>query len=115
MNGLPVTVRLLDPPLHEFVPQTKEQQLDLAQEMNVPSGSHRRQRSLTGQSSTRCWAIAAAVSATPIPKSPRCRPAPSSRPPWKSSRKQGIPVHVEIMVPLVGNHKELRIQKAIID
>lgn len=30
-------------------------------------------------------------------------------------RAQGIPVHVEIMVPLVGNHKELRYQKGIID
>ena len=27
----------------------------------------------------------------------------------------GMPVHVEIMVPLVGNHKELRYQKSIID
>ena len=30
-------------------------------------------------------------------------------------RAAGIPVHVEIMVPLVGNHKELRYQKQIID
>ena len=30
-------------------------------------------------------------------------------------RAQGTPVHVEIMVPLVGNHKELRYQKGIID
>ena len=30
-------------------------------------------------------------------------------------KKTGIPVHVEIMVPLVGNHKELRYQKNIID
>ena len=30
-------------------------------------------------------------------------------------KAQGIPVHVEIMVPLVGNHKELRYQKGIID
>ena len=30
-------------------------------------------------------------------------------------KKTGVPVHVEIMVPLVGNHKELRYQKNIID
>ena len=30
-------------------------------------------------------------------------------------RAAGMPVHVEIMVPLVGNHKELRYQKQIID
>ena len=30
MNGLPVTFRLLDPPLHEFVPQSAEKQAELA-------------------------------------------------------------------------------------
>ena len=36
MRGLPVTIRLLDPPLHEFLPQTDEDLADLAREMNVP-------------------------------------------------------------------------------
>jgi pyruvate,orthophosphate dikinase len=36
MHGLPVTVRLLDPPLHEFLPQEPEQQKELAQKMGVP-------------------------------------------------------------------------------
>lgn len=35
MDGLPVTFRLLDPPLHEFVPQTPEKQKELAQELNI--------------------------------------------------------------------------------
>lgn len=35
MNGRPVTVRLLDPPLHEFVPHDLEGQKDMAQAMNV--------------------------------------------------------------------------------
>jgi pyruvate,orthophosphate dikinase len=35
MNGLPVTIRLLDPPLHEFVPHEKKQQEDLAKEIGV--------------------------------------------------------------------------------
>ncbi|MBU0636351.1 pyruvate, phosphate dikinase [Candidatus Micrarchaeota archaeon] len=35
MNGLPVTIRLLDPPLHEFLPKTKEEMQALASEMNV--------------------------------------------------------------------------------
>jgi pyruvate,orthophosphate dikinase len=35
MNGLPVTIRLLDPPLHEFLPQKDEQIEELAQEMGV--------------------------------------------------------------------------------
>ncbi len=35
MNGKPVTFRLLDPPLHEFVPQTAEKQRELAEEFGI--------------------------------------------------------------------------------
>jgi pyruvate,orthophosphate dikinase len=35
MNGLPVTIRLLDPPLHEFLPQTDKKIADLAHEMGI--------------------------------------------------------------------------------
>ncbi len=35
MSGLPVTIRLLDPPLHEFVPKTTEQMQELATEMGM--------------------------------------------------------------------------------
>jgi pyruvate,orthophosphate dikinase len=35
MDGLPVTIRLLDPPLHEFLPKTKEQIQELAEKMSV--------------------------------------------------------------------------------
>jgi pyruvate,orthophosphate dikinase len=36
MNGLPVTIRLIDPPLHEFVPHTEEKQRELAEDIGVP-------------------------------------------------------------------------------
>jgi pyruvate, orthophosphate dikinase len=36
MDGLPVTIRLLDPPLHEFLPKTNEELQELSTEMNVP-------------------------------------------------------------------------------
>ncbi len=35
MEGLPVTIRLLDPPLHEFVPQSEEKQRDLAASLGI--------------------------------------------------------------------------------
>jgi pyruvate,orthophosphate dikinase len=35
MEGLPVTIRLLDPPLHEFVPQNKDAQAELAKSLNI--------------------------------------------------------------------------------
>lgn len=36
MRGLPVTIRLLDPPLHEFLPHSHDEMLDLAQAMDMP-------------------------------------------------------------------------------
>ncbi|MBE3577701.1 MAG: pyruvate, phosphate dikinase [Limnochordales bacterium] len=36
MQGRPVTIRLLDPPLHEFLPQEEEQLQELSREMGVP-------------------------------------------------------------------------------
>jgi pyruvate,orthophosphate dikinase len=36
MEGLPVTIRLLDPPLHEFLPHEPDQQRDLAKELDIP-------------------------------------------------------------------------------
>ncbi len=38
MEGLPVTVRLLDPPLHEFVPQGAEKQAELATALKISAG-----------------------------------------------------------------------------
>ena len=35
MRSLPVTVRLLDPPLHEFLPQDKTEIEELAKDMNI--------------------------------------------------------------------------------
>jgi pyruvate,orthophosphate dikinase len=35
LKGFPATIRLLDPPLHEFLPHTKEQQMDLAKKLGM--------------------------------------------------------------------------------
>jgi pyruvate,orthophosphate dikinase len=37
MEGLPVTIRLLDPPLHEFLPQTSEDQERVSRQLNIPA------------------------------------------------------------------------------
>jgi len=36
LKGYPATIRFLDPPLHEFLPNSKEAQMDLARKLNVP-------------------------------------------------------------------------------
>jgi pyruvate, orthophosphate dikinase len=47
MDGLPVTIRLLDPPLHEFVPQSEEGRNELAKSLGIdPAEVHRRGEAL---------------------------------------------------------------------
>ena len=36
MDGMPVTIRLIDPPLHEFVPHELEKQAELAKDLGIP-------------------------------------------------------------------------------
>ncbi len=64
-------------------------------------------------SSTRCSATGAAGWASPTPRSPRCRRAPSSRP-ASNMQAKGFDVKAEIMVPLVGTVREFNAQAAVI-
>ena len=113
MKGHPVTVRLLDPPLHEFVPHDLKGQQEMAEEMGVPVEK-----------------IIAKVEAlaefNPMLGHRGCRlgntypeitemQARAIIEAAMNVKATGMDVHVEIMVPLVGNHKELRYQKNIID
>ena len=113
MNGFPVTVRLLDPPLHEFVPRDEKGQKEMAREMNVPL------QKIVAK-------VESLAEFNPMLGHRGCRlgntypeitemQARAIIEAAMNVRAQGTPVHVEIMVPLVGNHKELRYQKGIID
>ena len=42
MDGLPVTIRTLDPPLHEFVPHSKDQQIEIAKSLGIDLGEIKR-------------------------------------------------------------------------
>ena len=115
MGGLPVTIRLLDPPLHEFLPQTD------AEIAEVARGDGRRSEESSPiahgscTSSIRCSASAAAAWRSPIRKSPRCRRARSSRPRSRPAARPAKPVAPEIMVPLIASKAELDLVKERID
>ena len=113
MNGLPVTVRLLDPPLHEFVPHFEKEQREMAAEMGVSYEEIKNK-------------VDALAEANPMLRHRGCRLGNTypeitemqTRAIIEAAlniKKKGIDVHVEIMVPLVGTHRELRAQKAVID
>ena len=113
MNGYPVIVRLLDPPLHEFAPNTEKDQCEMAEAMGIPFEK-----------------VVAKVEAlhevNPMLGHRGCRlgntypeitemQARAIIEAAMNVKAAGTPVKVEIMVPLVGNHKELRYQKNVID
>lgn len=113
MDGYGVTVRLLDPPLHEFVPHTAAAQADLAEEMGItkeevkakvesleefnPMLGHRGCRlGITYPEITEMQTRAIIEAAL-------------------ACKARGIKVMPEIMVPLVGSLKELEHQANVIN
>ena len=115
MKGRPVTIRLLDPPLHEFVPTDPKDIEELAKEMNL-SVEHLKQvisslhefNPMMGHRGCRLDVtfpeIAKMQTAAIIKAALAVR---SRRPAWK--------ITPEIMVPLVGEEKELAFVKSVID
>ena len=113
MNGYPVTVRLLDPPLHEFVPHDEKGQQEMAQEMNVPLKKIAEKVESLQEFNPMLGHRGCRLGNTyPEITEMQTRAIIEAA---MNVKAAGVPVHVEIMVPLVGNHKELRYQKNIID
>ena len=113
MNGYPVTVRLLDPPLHEFVPHDEKGQKEMAAEMGVPLAKIVAKVESLAEFNPRLGHRGCRLGNTyPEITEMQARAIIEAA---MNVKATGMPVHVEIMVPLVGNHKELRYQKSIID
>lgn len=113
MEGLPVTVRLLDPPLHEFVPHQLATQKELAEELHISLAA------VKGK-------VAELEEFNPMMGHRGCRLGNSYPEITEMQtqaileaalnvKKDGINIKPEIMVPLVGTVEEFKQQKAIID
>jgi pyruvate,orthophosphate dikinase len=112
MAGLPVTIRTLDPPLHEFLPHTQKEIRELAKEMGVkPSVLTKKVESL--------------AEANPMLGHRGCRlgiaypeiTEMQARAIFEAAcivTKEGKRVYPEVMIPLVGTVEELRRQKEIV-
>lgn len=112
MKERPVTVRLLDPPLHEFVPHDAKGQEDMAQILGIPLE--------TVQSR-----IASLEEHNPMLGHRGCRlgntyPEITEMQTYSilkaalELKKEGINCHPEIMVPMTSSSKEFKIQKDVI-
>jgi pyruvate, orthophosphate dikinase len=112
LKGYPATIRFLDPPLHEFLPHAKEQQMDLSRKLNIPVEK-----------------IMARVHElhefNPMLGFRGCRlgikypeiTAMQARAVFEAAadaNKQGYKAKPEIMIPLVGFKKELDLQVQVV-
>jgi pyruvate,orthophosphate dikinase len=113
MDGLPVTIRLLDPPLHEFLPHGDSEIKNLARKMGVESArlrarvdSHHETNPMLGHRGCRLgisypditWMQAQAIFEAAV-----------------NVAAEGVTVCPEIMVPLVATAEELKRQRTIVD
>ena len=115
MKGRPVTIRLLDPPLHEFLPTEPDDIKALAKEMNITVehlesviASLHEFNPMMGHRGCRLdvtYPEIAKMQTTAIIKAALA--VRSRRPAWK--------IEPEIMVPLVGEARELAYVKDVID
>jgi pyruvate, orthophosphate dikinase len=113
MDGLPVTVRLLDPPLHEFLPHSTLEIKNLSKKMHVSATrlrkrveQHREANPMLGHRGVRL--------AISYPEITRMQ-ASAIFEAAIAVKREGIDVQPEIMIPLVGTAEELRRQREIID
>ncbi|MFD1422939.1 pyruvate, phosphate dikinase [Laceyella tengchongensis] len=122
MEGLPVTIRLLDPPLHEFVPDLEELVVSQAKRESMGDMDPQQRK----QQEQWIKKVRALSEANPMLGHRGCRLA-LTYPEIAEMQveaiglaaaeclSQGIPVQVEIMVPLVGHVNELKRLRQIIE
>jgi pyruvate, orthophosphate dikinase len=112
MKELPVTIRTLDPPLHEFLPHSDREIEDLAKKINVPAeklkarvASLHESNPMLGHRGCRLGVVYPEITemqARAILEA-ACEVA-----------KKGVKVHPEIMIPLVSHVNELKSQEEIV-
>ena len=112
MDGLPVNIRLLDPPLHEFVPHDEAGQQTMAKEMGVDIAVIKRRVASLAENNPMLGHRGCRLGITfPEITAMQTRAILSAA---CELKKEGFDPKPEIMVPLIGILYELKQQKAII-
>ncbi len=112
MHGRPVTIRTLDPPLHEFLPHDEAGQEELAREVGLPVAAVRAR-------------VEALHEFNPMLGFRGCRlgiaypeiTEMQARAIFEAAanvQADGTPVQVEVMIPLVGHRRELELQAGVV-
>jgi pyruvate,orthophosphate dikinase len=112
MKGRPVTIRTLDPPLHEFLPQEEKAQADLAKKLGVSAEKIAKRvkelhelNPMLGFRGCRLGIVYPEITEM------QCRAIFEAA---CEVHKSGVPVEPEVMIPLVGFLPELKAQAAIV-
>jgi pyruvate,orthophosphate dikinase len=112
LKGYPATIRFLDPPLHEFLPQTREQQADLARKLSVPGDAiHSRVEQLHEFNPMLGFRGCRLGIGYPEISEMQARAVFEAA---AIVQKEGIKARPEIMIPLVGFKKELDLQLEVV-
>jgi pyruvate,orthophosphate dikinase len=112
MKGLPTTIRFLDPPLHEFLPNTEVQQRDLAKKLDVPFERIERRVEELKEFNPMLGLRGCRLGITyPEVTEMQARAIFEA---VAEVQKSGIKVKPEIMIPLVGFYKEMSLQFDIV-
>ena len=107
MEGLPVTIRLFDPPLHEFLPQTDKDIDELAAKLNIPTGRLRTKRNVLHELNPMLGHRGCRLGIT-FPEIYEAQVTAIMEAACELTRA-GVNVLPEIMIPLVGYKRELEI------
>ncbi len=113
MTGLPVTIRLLDPPLHEFLPHTEAEIAEVANVMGVPAAKLRA-RAAELHEVNPMLGFRGVRLAIRYPEIAEMQARAIFEGAVEAGRKTGAPITAEIMVPLVMGVAELDAVKKII-
>jgi len=112
MDGFPVTIRLLDPPLHEFVPHEEAQQQEMAKELNVPLAKVKERVNSLHEFNPMLGHRGCRLGNTyPEITEMQTRAIIEAA---LAVKAKGIKVLPEIMVPLTGTQAEYKLQEDII-
>ncbi len=114
MHGLPVTIRMLDPPLHEFLPKSDAEIAEVAQAMGMEP-AHLRQRVDALHEFNPMLGHRGCRLAISYPEIAEMQARAIFEAAVEAARETGAPVVPEIMVPLVGLRAELDYVKGCID
>ena len=113
LNGLPMTVRYLDPPLHEFLPTKEEDIVALAKDMNI-TVEHLKEKCASLHEFNPMMGHRGCRLAVTYPEIARMQTRALMEAAIEVSEEEGLEIVPEIMIPLVGEKKELKFVKDVV-